>query len=65
VIADFNPGAEKEAEDAIFPEDLFYSISLWFFEPQSPPVVFQDEAGWSEGRSGPHRLIMTMQHQLF
>lgn len=45
--------------------DLFYPFSLRFFEPHSPPIVFQGEAGWSEDRSSLLRLIMTMKHQPF
>jgi hypothetical protein len=45
MIADFNCGAVKAVKDAIPREDLLYHFSLRFFEPQSSPVVFQDEAG--------------------
>jgi hypothetical protein len=50
----------EPGQPSFFREDLFYPLSLRFFEPQFPPIVFQDEAGWSEGRSGLHRLMMTM-----
>jgi hypothetical protein len=46
VIADFNRIAEKAVEDAIPRENRLYHFSLRFFEPQSSPVVFQDEAGY-------------------